>query len=166
MYEVSVPIFIHHLRNLSRFLRKGADQTAARNTNLEMLVETRLAPDMFTLGQQVRAAVYHASAAVANLTGRKTSDFDGSPVDLPALFTEIDNCISRLSAEQPAQFAGAASRTITLHLRRGPVSVDGQHYLTRFALPNFFFHVVTAYDILRHAGVEIGKADFLGALVD
>jgi hypothetical protein len=164
MYEFSVLIFRHSLRNLSGLLRKGAAYAEARRMPPMVLLEMRLAPEMFPLGEQVRAVSYHALAATANLIGERPPEFERGYKSLPELLAEIDTTVTRLEALKAARFSGAATRVITLELRRGPVRLEGRHYLAHFALPNFFFHLTTAYDILRHCGVALGKADFLGDL--
>jgi len=158
MYEFSVAIFRHSLRNLSGLLRKGAAYAEERRMPPMVLLE------MFPLGEQVRAVSYHALAAAANLIGETPPEFEKGYKSLPELLAEIDTTLTRLEALKVSQFEGAATRVITLDLRRGRVRLDGRHYLAHFALPNFFFHLTTAYDILRHCGVAVGKADFLGDL--
>ena len=164
MYEFSVPMFRHSLRNLSGLMRKGAAYAEEHHIPPVALLEMRLSPDMFSLSDQVRAVSYHALAAVANLTGQRPPEFESGYTSLPELLAEIDTTVARLDALKAAQFESAATRVITLELRRGRVRLDGRHYLAHFALPNFFFHLTTAYDILRHCGVALGKGDFLGDL--
>jgi len=164
VYEFSVPIFRHSLRNLSGLLCKGAAYAEERRTPPMVLLEMRLAPEMFPLGEQIRAVSYHALAATANLIGETPPEFEKGYKSLPELLAEIGATLTKLDALRVSQFEGAATRVITLELRRGRVRLDGQHYLAHFALPNFFFHLTTAYDILRHCGVPVGKADFLGDL--
>ena len=164
MYEFSVSIFRHSLRNLSTLLHKGAAYAEERRMPPMVLLEMRLAPEMFPLGEQVRAVSYHALAAAANLIGDTPPEFERGYRSLPELLAEVDMTLARLGALKVSQFEGAATRVITLELRRGRVRLDGREYLAHFALPNFFFHLTTAYDILRHCGVAVGKADFLGDL--
>ncbi len=164
MYEFSIAIFRHSLRSLAGMLRKAAAYAAEQHMPPELLLEERLHPDMFTLGQQVRGVSYHALAAAANLCGEAPPEFDGARKTLAELLAEIDDTLAYLDGLPVSKFAAAATREITLELRRGRVTFDGQRYLAHFALPNFFFHLATAYDILRHNGVAIGKVDFLGDL--
>jgi hypothetical protein len=117
---------------------------------------------MFSLAQQVRGVSYHARAAAANLTGEVAPEYDGDAATFTELLAEIDETLEWLDALPAARLAGAETREITLELRRGPVRFDGRRYLAHFVLPNFFFHLATAYDILRHCGVAVGKTDFLG----
>jgi uncharacterized protein len=166
MYELTIPTFQHYLINLRGLLRKAMKFCEAREINPDALLDTRLFPDMFTLCQQVRGASYHALACAANLLGQTPPDLDLGVRGFPALLAEIDETTALLKSLRPGQFAGTADRKVTLHLRREFLSLPGQRYVTRFALPNFFFHVTTAYNILRHCGVEIGKPDFLGNLKD
>jgi len=164
VYEFSIAIFRHSLRNLAALLRKSAAFAEQHEILPEVLLEMRLAPDMFSLGEQVRAVSYHALAAAANLTGEAPPLFEEGDRSLPELLAEIDATVVRLDAIEVSRLQGAAAREVTLELRRGRVKFDGRHYLAHFALPNFFFHLTTAYDILRHLGVPVGKADFLGDL--
>jgi hypothetical protein len=164
MYEYSIAIFRHSLRSLAGLLRKGAAYAAEHHIPPEVLLDVRLAPAMFTLGEQVRGVSYHARAAAANLTGEVAPVYDGDRRIFPELLTEIDGTLEWLDALPVSQLAGAEAREITLELHRGPVRFDGQRYLAHFALPNFFFHLTTAYDILRYCGVALGKTDFLGDL--
>jgi hypothetical protein len=162
MYAYSIAIFRHSLRSLARLMRKGAAFAAEQNIPPEELLETRLAPDMFTLAQQVRGVSYHAREAAANLTGEVPPEYDGESGTFAELLAEIEETLEWLDALPAGRLAGAETREITLELRRGPVRFNGQRYLAHFALPNFFFHLATAYDILRYCGVTVGKADFLG----
>jgi hypothetical protein len=162
MYEFSIAIFRHSLRSLAGLLSKGAAHAARHRIPPEVLLQARLHPDMFTLGQQVRGVSYHALATAANLSGDVPPVFDGGEKTIPELLAEIDDTLARLDALPVSKLAGAATREITLELHRGRVTFDGQRYLAHFALPNFFFHLSTAYDILRQCGVAVGKADFLG----
>jgi uncharacterized protein len=164
MYDYSIAIFRHSLRSLAGLLRKGAAYAAEQRILPDVLLEARLAPDMFTLGQQVRGVSYHARAAAANLVGEAPPEYDGERRTFPELLAEIDETLEWLDRLPPSRLAGAEGREITLELRRGPVRFDGKRYLAHFALPNFFFHLTTAYDIMRHCGVAVGKGDFLGDL--
>jgi uncharacterized protein len=164
VYEFSIAVFRHSLRNLAGLLHKSAAFAEQQRILPEVLLEMRLAPDMFSLGQQVRAVSYHALAAAANLIGEAPPEFEGGARSLPELLAEIDATVAWLDAIEVSRLQGSAGRQVTLELRRGRVRFDGRHYLAHFALPNFFFHLTTAYDILRHLGVPVGKADFLGDL--
>jgi hypothetical protein len=164
MYEQSVPVFLHFLGNLARLLRKGAAHAELRRVSPEALLDIRLHPEMFALREQVRAVAYHALAAAANLAGQTPPEFTPGAQDFAALLAEVDAAAARLAAQPRGDLEAAVPAAITLQLRRGAVTFTRQHYLSYFVLPNFFFHLATAYDILRHCGVEIGKADFLGDL--
>ena len=166
MYELAIPTFAHYLDNLAGILKKAAGYADEKRLDIDALLDTRLFPDMFTLCQQVRGVSYHALVASANLCGRVPPEFDGARRSLGELFAEIAATQAKLKLYSPKDFDGAEERMITLNLRRGGVTLKGERYLTHFALPNFFFHVTTAYDILRQQGVPLGKVDFLGRFMD
>jgi len=164
MYAFAIGGFVHQLRGRATLRRRGAAYADARHIDPDVLLDTRLYADMFPLGGQVRAVNNHALAAAANLSAQTPPEFDGVRKSLAELLAEIDTTNEALATLQPAQLQLAATRQVTLTLRRGIVTLDGSHYLWYFVVPNFFFHLTTAYDILRHRGVAVGKADFLGDL--
>ena len=162
MYEVSVPVFIRSLRNLSAILDKGVSHAKAEGTDPAELVQTRLFPDMEPLSAQVQRASDAAKGCVARLAGIEVPSFPDNETTFADLKARIDKTIAFLQEVRPEQFEGSETRTVELKLRVGPLTFDGKSYLLGFVLPNFYFHVTTAYDILRHKGVQIGKMDYLG----
>jgi len=162
MYQASVPVFRRALTNLSTILDKGAAHAAQRKIDFSVLLDMRLAPDMFPLVRQVQSASDNAKGPAARLAGIDPPKFADTETTHEELKARIARTLDFLASIQPAQIDGSEQRQITLQLGTGPITFSGQDYLLTFALPNFFFHVTTAYDILRHAGVEIGKRDFLG----
>jgi hypothetical protein len=150
------------LTNLSRILDKGAAHAAQRKFDFAVLLSTRLSPDMFPLVRQVQTVSDNAKGAAARLAGIEPPKFADTETTHEELKTRIARTLDFLASLAPAQIDGSEQRQITLNLGGGPVTFTGQDYLLNFALPNFYFHVTTAYDILRHAGVELGKRDFLG----
>ena len=157
-YAMAIGTFAPMLRSLSGLLDKGAEH--ARDPNA--LTGARLAPDMYTLAQQVLLACHHAEDGAGRLMGRAPRQPETSEPSLGALRAAIARTIDDLNAAPEAAFDGAADRPIAI-----PISDDlafemnGLQFLRDWALPHFYFHVVTAYDILRHQGVEIGKRDYL-----
>lgn len=163
MYRASVPVFIHTLGALSNILAKGAAYAEARDIDPSVLVNARLAPDMFPLSRQVQIAGDMAMRGAARLAG---VDFPNNP-DTEATFSELQARIGKtlkfIEDLSPKQIDGSEEKPITVQMRDGPLNFTGQDYLLNFVLPNFYFHVTAAYLILRHNGVELGKKDFLGA---
>jgi uncharacterized protein len=164
MYALSAPVFVRMLRNLDAFLDKAAAYATARKIEPQVLVDSRLFPDMYPLTPQVQIAGDHAKGAVARLTGNEAPKYEDNEKTLEDLKARIAKTVAYVETFKPEQFEGADTRTITLKVRGEDRSFDGATYLSRIALPNFFFHVTTAYNILRHNGVEIGKRDFIGPL--
>jgi hypothetical protein len=150
------------LRTLSSLLDKGAAHAAAEKSDAAALVEARLAPDMFPLSLQVRLACVHARDCAALLTGGTPPQFEGKDESMPAMKTRIAETVSYVESVPAAAFEGAAKRDIKHTLQNGlSLEMNGLQFLRDWALPHFYFHIVTAYDILRHNGVVIGKRDYL-----
>jgi hypothetical protein len=149
------------LHNLSGLLDKGAEHAAANKLDIETLLGARLALDMFPLMRQVQTACDHAKGALARLTGGTAPCFEDNEKTLPELKARIAKTIDYLATFSPADFDGAADRIIRFPLQGATVEMTGLQLLRDWSLPNFYFHVVTAYDILRHNGVNLGKRDFM-----
>jgi len=164
MYEASIPVFIRMLKNLAAILAKGATYAEAKKIEPTVLINSRLYPDMFTMARQVQIASDAAKGCGARLAGREPPKFEDNEATFPELLTRIDKTIAYLETLKPEQINGSEQKTITLQIRNKTVTFLGMPFLLNFALPNFYFHVTTAYDILRHCGVEIGKQDFIGVL--
>lgn len=162
MHAFSVPIFAKTLGNLSAILAKGAAYAEQKKFDPAVLLAMRLAPDMYPLTMQVRIACDFAKGAVARLAGEEPPKWDDTETTISELQDRIARTIDFIQGFDPARFEGAEDRTVTVTLRGEPVEFVGLAYLAHVALPNFFFHATTAYDILRHAGVELGKRDFIG----
>ncbi len=164
MYEASTPVFIRMLKNLAAILAKGATYAEAKKIEPTVLINSRLYPDMFPLVRQVQIASDAAKGCGARLAGREPPKFEDNEATFPELLTRIDKTIAYLETLKPEQINGSEQKSITLQIRKNTLTFLGMPFLLNFALPNFYFHVTTAYDILRHCGVEIGKQDFIGAL--
>jgi hypothetical protein len=163
IYQASVPVLIRALNNLSAIVDKAVANAEARKIDPAVFINARLAPDMFPLSRQIQSASDGAKGCAARLAGIDIPAFADTETSFPELKERIAKTVAFLQSVGEAQIEGSESRTVTMKLRGAEVNFTGQGYLLDFALPNFFFHVTTAYAILRHNGVEIGKRDFLGA---
>jgi uncharacterized protein len=161
-YEACIPSMIRFLENLSKILDKAVAQANARNMPLSDLIEARLAPDMFPFPRQIQIASDIAKLAAGRLAGMEPPSFPDTETTFPELQARIAKTIDYLKSVPRGKFDGAEDRTITLKFPQGEINFVGRDFATNFALSNFFFHVTTAYDILRHKGIEIGKMDYLG----
>ena len=156
MYQMSIPLLVRGLRNLSGILKKGA-----AHADGEALVEARLAPDMLTLAGQIQRASDTAKGAAARLAGIDNPSMADEEKTFADLEARIAKTIAFLKSVKPEQIDGSESRDIVLKAGKEEFKFTGANYLTSFVLPNFYFHVTTAYDILRHRGVPLGKTDYL-----
>jgi hypothetical protein len=162
MYQLSVPTFIRMLNNLAAVLDKGAAHAEAKKIDPSVLINARLYPDMLPLTRQVQIAGDTAKSAAARLAGLEPPKYEDTETTFADLKGRIQKTISYLNTFKPEQIDGSEDRTVTLQIRGNPVTFQGMLYLLNQGIPNFYFHVTTAYDILRHCGVELGKADYLG----
>lgn len=162
MHSASVEVFQPVLASLSAILDKARASAEARNFEPQVLVNARLAPDMFPLSRQVQLASDFAKNSTARLAGVDPPRFEDTETTIDELKARIARTIDWISSVSPTAFENAATRDIRVPLRDRTLELKGLPFLQRFALPNFFFHVTTAYDILRHNGLEIGKRDFTG----
>jgi hypothetical protein len=163
LYEVTVPQFTKTLKNLSAILDKGAQFAETKKFDMDVLLNSRLAPDQFNLIRQIQIACDTAKLGAARLTGKDAPVHDDSEKTLPQLKTRIDQTIQFLNSLNKNDFNGADEKKITQPRWEGKY-LTGFEYVNQHALPNFYFHVTTAYSILRHNGVDIGKKDYLGEL--
>lgn len=160
--QPAIAAMSRQLGALKAILQKAEDHCAARRIEPSVLLNDRLAPDMLPFVAQVRIACDHAKGAAYRLAGLEVPRVEDTEASLEELRDRIDRTLA-LMAEVPEEaFAGAETRTVQLRMRMGEMTLSGRDYLWHFALPNFFFHATTAYNILRHNGVELGKRDFLG----
>jgi hypothetical protein len=164
LYDASIPVFLRALGQLSAILDKAAAHAEARKIDPAVFINARLAPDMYPLAGQVQAASDAAKAAAARLSGVEPPSYPDTETSFDELQARIAKTVAFLKSIDPAAIAGQEGREIVLKRASGDVRLTGASYLQRLALPNFQFHVVTAYDILRHNGLAIGKADYLGSL--
>ena len=163
IHQASVPVFVQVLKGLKGVLTKAQAQVEAKGWDPEALLKARLYPDMFPLIRQAQIATDFAKGCCARLAGEEVPAWDDTETSFAELIARVDRAIAYVEGLDPIAFAGAEDRDITL-VRRGETSmVKGLAYLQTQAQPNFFFHLTTAYAVLRHNGVEVGKRDYLGA---
>jgi len=162
MYQASVPVFIRYLGNLKAILEKAATHAEAKKIDPATLVNSRLFPDMLPLSRQIQLASDMAKSGPSRLAGTEPPRFEDTESTIPQLLERIDKTVAHLKGFSTGQIDGSEDRSISLNTAKGPLNLKGLPYLTQFLLPNFLFHVSTAYGILRHNGVELGKADYLG----
>jgi hypothetical protein len=162
MYQASVPVFTRALGNLAEVLKKGEAHAKAKGVSDEVLLQTRLLPDMFSLLRQVQTATDMAKGGVARLAGVEPMKIEDNETTLAQLYARIERVIGYLNSFKPEQIDGSETRPIVLKMRSGEMHFEGQAYLLTFVTPNVYFHCTTAYDILRQIGTDIGKMDFIG----
>ena len=159
MYQASIPVLVRGLKNLSAVLRKGEAHAGGA-----ALVEARLAPDMFTLAGQIQRASDTAKGCAARLAGIDNPSFPDAETTFAQLQERIARTVGFLQGVKREQIDGTEDKAISFKAGPNVLNFTGASYLLTFVVPNFFFHVTTAYDILRHKGVAIGKMDYLGAM--
>lgn len=163
MYEASAGLFVPYLRNLSALLDKGVAHAEARKFNPAVLLGMRLSPNMYDLAQQVGEACRHATIAPALLAGREPVMLPALEHDMAGLQARIATAIEFIESLPRDAIDGAAEQQVFFRLKNGTeLPFTGRTLLLTFSVPQFFFHVTTAYDLLRHAGVELVKKDYLG----
>ena len=162
MYQASAPRFVNTLGNLAAILDKAQAHCDARKIDPLVLTGYRLFPDMFPLSRQVQIACDTAKGAVARLAGAEIPKHEDSERTFAELKARIAKTIDFVQSVKRERIDGAEDKEIVLQMRSGERRFTGLQYLLGHALPNFYFHVTTAYNILRHNGVELGKADYLG----
>jgi uncharacterized protein len=164
MYQASVPAFLQMLSSLSAILDKAEAFAMERKIDPAVLLGWRLAPDMFALARQVQIATDHAKGCCARLAGVEVPKYPDDEATFADLRARIARTVDFVQGFEAGDIDGSEQRDITLTAGSRELRFKGQQYLVSFALPNFYFHVTTAYAILRACGVPIGKRDFLGAM--
>ncbi|HET7930357.1 MAG TPA: DUF1993 domain-containing protein [Rhodanobacteraceae bacterium] len=162
MYQASVPVFARALTNLAAVLKKGEAHAQTLNANADGLLQQRLIFDMLPLIKQIQIACDTATRGAARLAGVEPQPFPDTETTLAEAQDRIARAIAYINGFKPEQIDGSEAREVVMKTRHGDVNFLGQAYLTEYSLPNLFFHCATAYDILRVAGTQIGKKDFLG----
>jgi hypothetical protein len=161
MYDAAATAFLQGLRGLQGVLAKG--EAFARETGIAEaeLTGSRLAPDMFPLTRQVQIATDHAKGAMSRLAGQDPPKWEDTETSFAELRARVGRAVALVESVPRAAIEGSEARPITIRTARGTMESTGMPYLLTFALPNFWFHVTTAYALLRHRGVPVGKGDFL-----
>ena len=162
MYQASAPRFVNMLMNLSAILDKAQAHSEAAQFDPARLPNYRLYPNMFPMKRQVQAACDIAKGAVARLAGVEAPKHEDNEQTFAELRTRIAKTVEFIRSVKPVQIDGSDDKEITMKLRGQDMKFTGMQYLLGFAYPNFYFHVTTAYDILRHNGIELGKRDYIG----
>ena len=163
MHQASAPIFIQGLKGLSTVLRKAAARAEEKGYDPVALLQARLYPDMFPLTRQVQICTDFARGSIARLAGDEPPVLTDNEASFGDLIARVEKTAAFVAAYSADRIDGSEEREITLVRRGQSTVVKGQSYLLQQAMPNFYFHLTTAYAILRHNGVEIGKKDYLGA---
>ena len=162
MFDTSVPVLIHFLKGLSAILKKAEGHCAANKIDPDALLQARLYPDMFTFTRQVQLTTDFAKGMGARLAGLPVPSFADEEKTFAELQARLARTIEFLSALTKEQYADAAARTVTIKIGGQDTTFTGAAYAASYALPNFYFHLTTTYNILRHNGIELGKKDYMG----
>lgn len=164
IYQASVPVLARALNNLAAVLAKGAAHAETKRFDPTVLLGMRLTPDMFPLTRQVQIATDVAKACPARLTGQEPPSWPDDEATFAELEARIRKAVAFLDTFPAERIDGSEDRLVTLKVRGESLRMTGRDYLFQFVLPNVYFHVTTSYALLRHAGVELGKPDYIGAL--
>ena len=162
MYSASIPGFIKTLSNLSKILDKAAAHAEAKKIDPAVFLSARLSPDMYPLPRQIQIATDGVKGGAARLAGVESPSFPDTETTFPELQERLAKTIAYLETFKPEQIDGSEEKDIVLKFGPNEFKFVGERYLFDFVIPNLYFHAATAYAILRHNGVEIGKRDFLG----
>ena len=162
MSQMSLPVFVRHLSGLAGCLKKAQSLYSEKKYDEATLISYRFHPDMFNFARQVQAATDHAKGCAALLAGLEAPKYEDSEKNLADLIARVEKTIAYLNTIKPAQIDGSEEKTVTVKMRDRELTYKGLDLLLKRSMPNFYFHCTTAYDILRHNGVEIGKRDFMG----
>ena len=164
MHYTTVTVFVRALSNLKSILEKAKEHALSHKIEEAVFLNARLYPDMLPLSRQVQIATDQAKGCAARLAGAEPPAYEDKEQTFDDLSARITRTIEYMKALDPSQFEGAETRELTRPVRGEPHQFTGINYLMQFAMPNVFFHTATAYGILRHNGVALGKADYLGVL--
>lgn len=162
MYQISVPVFTRMLTNLIAIIEKAAAHCEEKKIDPSVLINYRLYPDMFAFAKQVQIATDAAKNGAAYLAGAEPPKLENTELTFPELIERVRKTIAFVNTFKPEQIDGTEEKDVVIKRGETTVTYKGQAYLLNRVLPNFFFHITTAYDILRHNGVELGKKDYLG----
>lgn len=163
LYDLTISQNTKMLRNLSQWLDMAAEFAEKKKFNIDVLLGSRLAPDQFNLTKQVQIACDHAKFAASRVTGKEAPVHEDNEKTLDEVKARIQKVIDYLATFQAGDFAGASERTVSLPRWEGK-TLTASEFAIHYALPNFYFHITTAYAIMRHNGVDLGKKHFIGGL--
>lgn len=162
IYDNTVPVLIHNMKAVGTFMRKAEKHCEDRKIDKAVMLGLRLAPDMFSVTRQVQLVTDFAKGCAARLSGVAVPSYADDETTFEGLYARLDKCVMFLESLDKASFDRAETREVTIKMRGQDVKLNGVDYGNNVALPNFYFHMVTAYNILRSNGVELGKGDFIG----
>ncbi len=162
IYENTVPVLIHNMKAMSKMLVKAEQHCEAKKIDKAVMLGLRLSPDMFNLTRQVQLVTDFAKGCGARLSGSAIPSYSDDENTFEGLNARLEKCIGFLQSLDAKNFAGAETRDVTVKIVGKETSMSGQAFVNSYAFPHFYFHMTTAYNILRHNGVELGKRDFLG----
>lgn len=166
IYDAAAAPLKRTLTNLAHILKKGEEHADNKKIEHAVFLNARLFPDMFPLLRQVQIATDMSKGAVARLTGVEIPKYEDTETTFAELHARIEKTIAFIDSIPPTKYEGTENKDITINVRKVDMHFKGQNYLLAWVLPNVYFHVTTAYNILRHIGVELGKPDFLGPKAD
>lgn len=164
MHTASVPIFVRMLGNLNTWLDKAEAHAQAKKFDPAVYLGARLAPDMLPFTKQIQIACDGAKFGVSRLAGVEAPKFDDNEASVTELRERVRATIAFIQSVPASKIDGTEDKDVTIPRRDGPMTLKGEFYLKHYVMPNFYFHLTTAYALLRHNGVELGKADYLGVL--
>lgn len=164
MYSASVPVFVRMFGNLLVWLDKAEAHAAARKFEPSVLLAARLAPDMLPFSKQIQIASDTAKFGVARLAGVESPKFEDNETTLDELRERVRKTLAFVQSVPAGLIEGTEEKDVVIPRRDGPITLKGEFYLKHYVLPNLYFHLTTAYALLRHNGVELGKSDYLGGL--
>jgi hypothetical protein len=162
MYQASVPVFVRALNNLAAILEKAAAHAEGKKIDPSVLFNSRLYPDMLSLSRQVQIASDSAKGGVARLAGGEPPKYEDNEASFADLIARLRKTVAYLESTKPEQIDGSEDKTVSWKTQTTTRTMQGMPYLLNHVTPNVYFHITTAYGILRHCGIEIGKQDFLG----
>ena len=163
LHQISVPVFVRHLKGMANCLKKAQALYREKSYDETTLLAYRLYPDMFSFARQVQAATDHARTCTALMAGVDAPKFEDKEKSLEELIARVEKTIAFVEGVGAGQLDGAEGKSVTVKMRDRELNMTALELLLNRSLPNFYFHATTAYDILRHNGVELGKRDFMGA---
>jgi hypothetical protein len=162
MYQASAPVLVQSLKGLLRVIDKAEDYAKARKIDEQVLLQMRIFPDMFAFVRQCQIVTDNAKGAVARLAGQTPPAYEDNEASFAELRARVTKTIAFVESFTAEQIDGSEDRPVVLKFPNATLEFTGQQYLLHFALPNVFFHVTTAYNLMRQAGVDVTKTDYMG----